>query len=223
MVQAMAQMAYDAYNLGVRELAYGQDFIKTQTEQWKVPLLCANLIRAKDGKPFATPYLIKDVGGIRVAVLGLMSGLFYAHKYRPEDEELRVQDPVEVASQLVPLLRNQAEVVVVLGHITMEEAEALADRIPGIQAIILAWAMGIIDPPVEIKKTLILSAGTKGSHLGELYLHLNWEKRVISQYSRITPLGGKIPEDPEIRELIASYGLAPPAEEPPSQGGLPKI
>ncbi|MDH7500431.1 MAG: hypothetical protein QHH30_08605 [candidate division NC10 bacterium] len=225
MVQAMAQMGYDAYNLGLRELAYGQDFIKTQTDQWKVPLLCANLIRAKDGKPFATPYLIKDLGGVRLAVLGLMSGLFNAHKYRPEDEELLVQDPVEAASQLVPRLANQAEVVVVLGHLTMEEAEALADRVPGIQAIILAWAMGIIDPPVQIKKTLILSAGTKGSHLGELYLHLNWEKRVISHYSRITPLARGIPEDPGIRELITSYGLAPPAEEPPpsSQELPPKI
>lgn len=225
MVQAMGQMGYDAYNLGVRELAYGQDFIKAQTDQWRVPLLCANLIRAKDGKPFATPYIIKDLGGVRVAVLGLMSGLFNAHKYKPEDEELLVQDPVEVASQLVPRLRGQADIVVVLGHIIMEEAEQLAERVPGIQAIILAWAMGIIDPPVEIKETLILSAGTKGSHLGELFLHLNWDKRVISHHSRITPLGRKISDDPEIRELIGSYGLTPPAEEPPpsSEGVQPKI
>lgn len=225
LVQAMGQLGYDAYNLGVRELAFGQDLIKAQTQQRKVPLLCANLIRAKDGKPFATPYVIKDLGGVRVAVVGLMSSLFNAQKYRPEDEELVVQDGVGVMSQIVPRLRQEADIIVVLGHITMEEAEDLAARVPGIDAIILAWAMGIIDPPVQIKKTLILSAGTKGSHLGELYLHLNQGKKVISHHSRLTPLDRKIPDDPEVRELIASYGLTPQKEESPAPPGgeLPKI
>lgn len=225
MVQAMGQMGYDAYNLGVRELSYGQDFIQAQTEQWKIPLLCANLVRAKDGRPFATPYIVKDLGGIRIGVLGLMSSLFNAHKYKPEDEQLLVQDCVAAANQILPRLRAEADIIVVLGHITMEEATDLAERVPGIQVIILAWAMGIIDPPTEIKETLILSAGTKGSHLGELYLHLNQDRKVISHHSRLTPLDRKTPEDPEMRELIGSYGLAPPAEGSPPlpEGELPKI
>lgn len=225
MVQAMGQMGYDAYNLGVRELSYGQGFIKAQTAQWKIPLLCANLIQAKDGRPFTTPYIVKDLGGVRIGVLGLMSSLFNAHKYKPEDEELLVQDCVGVANQIIPRLRKEADIIVVLGHITMEEAEDLAERVPGIQAIILAWTMGIIDPPLHMKETLIISAGTKGSHLGELYLHLNQEKKVISHHSRLTPLGRNIPDDPEIRELIGSYGLTPPAERSPAPPGgeLPKI
>ncbi|MFH0871592.1 MAG: hypothetical protein V1878_03770 [bacterium] len=214
MVQAMGKLGYDAYNLGARELSYGQNFIKGQTEEWKVPLLCANLTRAEDGKPFTTPYIIKDLGGIKVGVLGLMSSLYHPPKSKPEDKELLVGDCVGVAKEIVPKLRQEVDLIVVLGHITMEEATELADKVPGIHLIVLAWAMGIIDPPVQVRETFILSAGTKGTHLGEFYLHLNQEKKVISHHSRLTPLDRKIPEDQEMRGLINSYGLAPPQEEP---------
>ena len=225
MVQAMAQMGYDAYNLGVRELSYGQDFIEDQTSKWKLPLLCANLVRAKDGKPFATPYIVKDLGGVKVAVLGLMSSLFNAHKYKPEDQDLLVEDCQEVAKRIVPQLRKEADFIIILGHITMEEATELAEKVPGITAIIIAWAMGIIDPPVQVQDTLILSAGTKGSHLGEFFLHLDQKGAMVSYHSRLTPLDRKISEDPEMRQLIDSYGLTPPVEESPAppEGELPKI
>ena len=191
MVQAMAEMGYDAYNLGVRELSYGQTFIKDQTSKWKIPLVCANLMRAEDGKPFTTPYIIKDLRGFKVAILGLMSSLFNAHKYQPEDKDLLVADPVEVAQGIVPRLRKETDCIIVLGHITMEEATELAEKVPGIPAIIMAWAMGIIDPPVQVKDTEILSAGTKGSHLGEFYLHLDQKGAMVSYHSRLTPLDSK--------------------------------
>jgi 2',3'-cyclic-nucleotide 2'-phosphodiesterase (5'-nucleotidase family) len=225
MVQAMAEMGYDAYNLGARELSYGQKFIKDQTAQWKIPLVCANLTHAADGKPFTTPYVVKDLMGFKVGILGLMSGLYNAHKYRPEDKDLLVADPLQVAKEIVPRLRKETDAVVVIGHFTMEEATQLAEEVAGIQVIILAWAMGIIDPPVQIKDTYILSAGTKGSHLGEFYLHLNQKGQVISHHAQLIPLGRAIPEDPKMRKLINSYGLTPPVEEPhPAPGeALPKI
>jgi 5'-nucleotidase len=213
LVQAMGQLGYDAYNLGARELGFGQEFIKTQTQQWKIPLLCANLIRTKEGSLFAAPYTVKDLGGFRVAILGLISARFHPPRNRPEDEELVVQDPISRASQIVEHLRSESNLIVVLGHLTMEEAEQLAEKVPGIQAIILAWGMGVIDPPVKIGETLILSAGTRGTHLGELYLHLDQNNRVISYYSRLTPLGRNIPDDPTIRGLITSYGLESPPQD----------
>jgi 2',3'-cyclic-nucleotide 2'-phosphodiesterase (5'-nucleotidase family) len=218
-VQAMAQMGYDAYNLGVRELSYGQAFTKDQTALWNVPLVCANLTMAEDGKPFTTPYIIKNLKGFKVGILGLMSGLYMTHKYRPEDKDLLVRDPLEVAREIVPRLQKETDAIIVLGHITMEEATDLAEKVPGIQAIILAWAMGIIDPPVQVKDTFILSAGTKGSHLGEFYLHLNQKRKVVSHYSRLTPLGPSIPEDSKMRKLIDSYALTPPVGEPVAPPG----
>ena len=206
-LQAMAKMDYDAYNLGARELVYGQEFIKSRMASSGIPLLCGNVMQAEEGTPFATPYTIKDLGGVRVGILGLMSNLFIAPRHKVEDKPISVRDYREVASELIPEIKKQCQIVIVLGHLTLEEAGELAEKVPGISAIILAWGMGIIDPPLEYGGTLILSAGTQGTHLGELYLDIGPDGKFLSHDSRLTPLDKKIPNDPEIISLLAAKGF----------------
>jgi 2',3'-cyclic-nucleotide 2'-phosphodiesterase (5'-nucleotidase family) len=206
-IEAMARMGYGAYNLGARELIFGQEFIRTQMERSGIPLLCANVMLAEEGTPFAIPYIIKDLGGVRVAVVGLMSNLFIAPRHTAEDKPIVVQDYLELASRLIPELQRQCQLVIVLGHLTLDEAGELAEKAPGITAIILAWGMGMIDPPLEYNGALILSAGTQGTHLGELYLEIGPNGKVLSHDSRITPLEKKIPDDPEIASLLAEKGF----------------
>ena len=206
-IEAMARMGYDAYNLGARELIFGQEFIKSRTANSDIPLLCANVMLAEEGVPFAAPYIIKDLGGVRVAVVGLMSNLFIAPRHKAEDRPILVRDYLELASRLIPELQRQCQVVIVLGHLTLDEAGELAEKTPGITAIILAWGMGIIDPPLEHNGTLILSAGTQATHLGELYLEIGLNGKLLSHDSRITPLDKKIPDDPEIASLLVAKGF----------------
>lgn len=224
-LQAMAKMGYDAYNLGARELIFGQEFITSQIEKSGIPLLCANVMLAEEGIPFATPYLIKDLKGVRIGIIGLMSNLFIAPRHKAEDKAILVRDFRQVASQLVPELKKECQIVIVLGHLTLDEAGELVEEVPGITAIILAWGMGAIDPPLEHKGTLILSAGTQGTHLGELYLDLDREGRLQSYDSRLTALDKKVPYDPEIAGLLADNEFPYPTQnEPPlPEGELPKI
>jgi 2',3'-cyclic-nucleotide 2'-phosphodiesterase (5'-nucleotidase family) len=206
-IEAMAKMGYDAYNLGTRELIFGQEFIKSRMASSGIPLLCANVMLTEEGVPFAAPYIIKDLGGVRVGILGLMSNLFIGPRHKPEDKAISVKDYREVASELIPEIKKQCQIVIVLGHLTLEEAGELAEKVPGISAIILAWGMGAIDPPLEHKGTLILSDGTQGTHLGELYLEIGPDGKLLSHDSRLTPLDKKIPNDPEIISLLAAQGF----------------
>jgi 2',3'-cyclic-nucleotide 2'-phosphodiesterase/3'-nucleotidase len=224
-LEAMARMGYDAYNLGARELIFGQEFIRNRLDKHGIPLLCSNVMLEEEGTPFALPYTVKDLKGIRVGVVGLMSNLFRPRARRPADRPLSVRDYLQVASRLIPELRKQCQVVLVLGHLTLEEAGELAESIPGITAIILAWAMGPIDPPLEHRGTLILSAGTEGTHLGELFLHLDREGKVVSHYARLTALTRKIPDHPGIAQLLAERGFDLPSVETPLpvEGSLPRI
>ena len=64
-----------------------------------------------------TPYLIQDVGGLKVAILGLTTKDIVAIVSRERNQGVAVGDPITVARALVPELRKKADVVVALTHL----------------------------------------------------------------------------------------------------------
>ncbi len=70
MAATMNALAYDAVALGNHEFNYGQDVLNRWIDEAAFPVLSAN-IRNEDGGEAYTPYVIKDVDGVQVGILGL--------------------------------------------------------------------------------------------------------------------------------------------------------
>src|SRR5690554_1888181 len=69
-IDVMNFMGYDAMTLGNHEFNFGLELIDKIVEEAKFPILGAN-IYWKDGRNFAEPYIIKEVAGIKIGILGL--------------------------------------------------------------------------------------------------------------------------------------------------------
>ncbi len=123
-----------------------------------------------------TPYRIFDVGGVKVAVLGLTTKDIVSIVTRARNGGVAVSDPIAVAALLVPELRKRADFVIALTHIGVDEDRALAARVPGIDMIIGGHSHTFLWEPILVKNrnvngyggTGIVQAGRWGERVGRL-------------------------------------------------------
>lgn len=98
----------------------------------KFPVLTANVTDRWTGKPLSPATSIVRVGEYRVAFLGLC----FVRTQLPSAWGLKVEDPIAAAKRLVPDLRKQADMVIVVSHIGVDQDEKLAQEVGGIDLIL---------------------------------------------------------------------------------------
>ncbi|MBT1248579.1 MULTISPECIES: bifunctional UDP-sugar hydrolase/5'-nucleotidase [unclassified Thermosipho (in: thermotogales)] len=183
---ALNRMKLDAVAVGNHEFDKSRDVLMYQMSIAKFPFLSANIY--KDGKPFFTPYIIKNVGGIKVAIFGLtteetaiLEPLF--------SKDLEFKNAIEVAKQLVPELRKKADIVIALTHLGMGQAyegnyttsEELAKEVDGIDIIVDGHSHTKLNEAKVINNTILIQAWEWGKIVGKLDLDV--ENGKIKEWS----------------------------------------
>lgn len=70
-IDVMNFMGYDSMTLGNHEFNFGTGLIEKIVEEAEFPILSANIYNKDDGSNFVKPYIVKEVAGIKVGILGL--------------------------------------------------------------------------------------------------------------------------------------------------------
>jgi len=116
MAVVMNAMAYDAMTIGNHEYNYGQEVLDKFIDEAQFPVLSAN-VRNSDGSEKYTPYLIKDVDGVQVGILGLTTVGIPVWEKSENIAGLRFDDAVEIAQTYVPQMKEEgADVIIALAH-----------------------------------------------------------------------------------------------------------
>jgi 2',3'-cyclic-nucleotide 2'-phosphodiesterase (5'-nucleotidase family) len=135
--------------------------------------------RVSDGAPLrflATPYVIEDVGGIKVGILGLTTKDIVEIVDRSRNGGVAVTDPITAAAALVPEIRKKADFVIALTHLGVEDDRSLASRVPGIDMIVGGHSHTYLWQPIFVSNhntngyhgTAIMQAGRWGDRVGRL-------------------------------------------------------
>jgi len=160
MAAAMNHIGYDAAALGNHEFNYGIPLLRTFADQLDFPLLGANALDARTGRPAFAPYVIKTVRvsgeePIKVGILGLTNPGIAIWDRANVEGKMTFPGLVEQAKIWVPRMRAAgADVVVVAAHSGAttsssygdalpypENASTLvAQQVPGIDAILVGHA-----------------------------------------------------------------------------------
>ncbi|MBO5731378.1 MAG: 5'-nucleotidase C-terminal domain-containing protein [Treponema sp.] len=210
-IKAYNMMGYQAVTLGNHEFDGTTEKLLAQMEMSQFPWLSANIVTSK-GKPFATPYIIKDYEGFRVGILGLTT--LRTQQTASPDKSLTFKDEIQVAQEYVDILKNKelVDVVIVLGHLgSVREAEDqntsldLAEAVDGIDLIIDGHSHTKFEEPLYIKDTAIVSANEWGKFMGEGILtivdgdvmNFNWKPVAITTEA--------FPPDQEMVDLLQPY------------------
>ncbi len=116
MAVVMNEMQYDAMTIGNHEYNYGQGVLDKFITEAQFPVMSAN-VRNTDGSDKYLPYLIKEVNGVKVGILGLTTVGITVWEKAENIEGLRFDDAVETAKTYIPQLKAEgATVIVALSH-----------------------------------------------------------------------------------------------------------
>jgi 5'-nucleotidase / UDP-sugar diphosphatase len=136
--QLMNLLHPDAVAVGNHEFDYGWQRIYDYLSHAHYPLFCANLVN-EQGLLFTPPaYLIREVNGVRIAIIALLTDrmptLTYAHnlgpwKFLPLAETLRKY--IAIARE-----RDGAQMFVGLTHIFPDEERMLLEAVPEVHLIV---------------------------------------------------------------------------------------
>jgi len=128
-VQVFNQMGYDAAAVGNHDFDFGQEVLLTNGDAADFPFLTANVTLVDTGDPpgFAQPYVIREVNGVQVAIIGLTTTRT-PHIVMPAYVEgLSFGEYADGLRSVVPQARAEgAELVVVVAHACPSALRALA-------------------------------------------------------------------------------------------------
>jgi len=215
MIEVLNAFRFDAYAPGNWDYVYGADkFLSyftgpTPKARWN-PVI-ANLyydnypgLKAKNGQTVAPPYLIKQVGGLRVGIIGFTSDRGPQAGDQKVTAGLRFTDGKEEYAKYVEHVRaHDVDLVVVISELGLHGNLTLADAIPGVDVILSSDKHEITPRPVVSSNgTLIVEQGMDGQVVGELQVRVN--KGVVADKRYIShPITEKLAEDKGIASLVA--------------------
>ena len=213
-LEAMELMGYDALNLGSTELFFGKGFLEHTRSHVSFPYVASNLLADGGTLPGARQYVIKEVGGIRVAILGVFDPddlVYFPSRAREHVQGLQAISPEAALAKLVPEVKEKADLVVLLSLLGAKTTHALVTAVAGIDVAISSgsddniYFSRVSGASGASGSTVLLQPEVQGRTLGLVKISRD-EKGVLSvgQRKRI-PLGSSVPNNGEIARLVEKY------------------
>lgn len=169
-IESLKLMGYDALGIGDDDLTLGKDFLIELSKRAGFPFLSSNLMDAESKKAVFQSYCIKEVNGIRIGIFSLISPDIFSGPQDPRLKGLIIQNPVETAQRIVKKLKSNADLVILLSHLSYPKDMEMAQTVPGIHMIVGSHSgVSLAYPPV-MKDTVILHTPMKGMYAGRFDL-----------------------------------------------------
>ncbi len=168
---------YDAATLGNHEFDYGWMQARKFIQTANYPIVTSNMVDAA-GEPFTPkPYVILTVNKLRVAVLGAMTQDLRTLTTPVLLGQWRVQPLVATVRKYAVELREKADLVVLLAHITAAEEDTLMAQAPEIPVMVTGHIhTGIPEAKSRDGRVLVRAKGY-GQEVGRLELQVDTEKK----------------------------------------------
>jgi len=226
MMLAMNELKYDAMTVGNHEYNFGLKVLEKARQEAKFPWLSANTYDIKTGETHYKPYIIRDVAGVKIGILGLTTPGIPNWDNPPNYAGLEFHNPIPEARKWVDTLRSKEKVdlVVVAMHMGLgedlrtgevspgqvpheNEAIAIAQQVPGIDVIFMGHTHREVSS-LYINGVLITQANYWGRHLARADLYLQksaggWS--VYAKAARTVAVDDRVAPDADIVKIAEPY------------------
>lgn len=208
-VAAMNAVGYDAITIGNHDFDHGQDVLKARAAEAKFPFLAANITEEATGKPpaWVKPYIVKEVSGIRFGIVGLANSSTPVIGKASNSKGLKFTREQDALKQILPEVKSESDLVIVLAHEGIDQDQALASNVAGIDVIVSAHTHVEQPQPKFVNGTIIVHAGYKAQYVGRLELKIDPATKKIVDYTKnnepVPAVSNKATPPKEVADSIA--------------------
>ena len=232
LILAMNALDYDAMAVGNHEFNFGLGLLLKVKGEAHFPILGANVRSGcRECANYFQPYVIKRIAGLRVGIVGFVTPSIPSFEI-PENYKGYTFEPiVEAARRVIPEVRRQADVVIVLSHSGLgPDPEAgtgddpryldlpgeqttieLAEKVPGIDVILFGHTHQELAGRI-IHGALLVQAKNWGASLARVDMDVDRDAegqwRVEQKRSTLLPVTAATPVDSAIERLNEPYERA---------------
>jgi len=205
MVKIMNKIGYDAMAPGNWEFFYSKDHLLDLVEQANFPVVAFNLVDKDWGDPVLEQYTIKEVGNLRVAIIGMtypwtaltssIAGAAKWWKFGIQESE---------AQELIDRIREEenTDLIVVISHGGYGYDQKFAQRVDGIDVLVSGHTHNAVFEPVIWNDTIIYEAGAHAEFVSVLDVEVENKKVKSYRYQLVKVNQNYVAADPEIEKLV---------------------
>ena len=200
-------LRFDASALGNHEFDYGWKKTAEFLRVARFPVLAANVRDARGRLLTQQPYLIRPTNGIRVAIIGALTAdmpdLTTPNLLGP----WRALPVAETVRRYARELREQSDLIVVLGHLNPAEEDQILREVPEVAAIISGHVHAGLESPKSVDGRVAVRLQANGVEVGRLDLEVDLERKAIvrSSWRRIPVEGNTTPAAEDVAGAVARW------------------
>lgn len=202
-VEVMNEQGYDATVLGNHDFDYEFTNLLELANLADYAMLSANTYY-KDGTypEELKPYIIKDLDGIKVAIVGLTDDSSKKTTHYTNTMDIDLRNHWEVGEEIISSANKEADLVIALAHMHSHNNE-LPKRIEGID-LEIAGGNDTFGRPILVEDTVIVNPGGVGVSINQTNLNIkNGELKGYTANQIF--LTQDTPEDEKVTNILSDY------------------
>jgi 2',3'-cyclic-nucleotide 2'-phosphodiesterase (5'-nucleotidase family) len=204
----MEMMGYDALNLGGPEFYFGKEALEHTRSHVSFPYIASNLLFGGSRLPWTEEYIIREAGGIKVAILGVMNpDELVQIPDQGRVKGLEVLPPEPALKKLLAEVRGRSDLVVLLSRFDVEKTRELVVAVGGIDVAIASGGDEVFyTKPLE--NAILLQTGALGRTMGLLKVALDEKGKVGVIERGHVRLDRTVPDDQQVARLVDTFKKA---------------
>ena len=193
--------------LGNHEFDYGWQKIRDYMQIASFPTVSANAVDASGNRLLNPPYVIREAGGMRIAVIGALLETLAQNTTLGMLGPYHAAPIIETLRPIVAEAKQHADMVIVLGHLEKAEGESILRNLPDVSVVAIGHEHTPWKEPLEIDGRLVVHAEGYGRQLGRLMLRYDTAThRIVShEWTGITVDDSEYPADPVVQAQVDKW------------------
>lgn len=237
-VELFNAAGYDAIVPGNHDYDSGKENLISLAKRAEMPVLSANTYEDGRRPPWLTPWIVKEIEGVKVGIFGLTTAKAKKLNFPGYTEGLEFRrEPDEAKTAVAALKKAGATIIIAVTHVGFEgpndapfdSDQRMANEVEGIDLIVSGHVHLFLKEPVRdaMHGTLITVAGAGLKVLGQATLEIDRKTgKVLKSRGRLVELEGaatdaavqKLVDERRVREYDVVIATATAALERGKEG-----
>jgi 2',3'-cyclic-nucleotide 2'-phosphodiesterase (5'-nucleotidase family) len=202
-VPAVNAIGLDLALPGNWEVVYGKAAMLDRARETRHPWIAANVRDEATGERVFAPYAVKEVNGVRVAVIGFTDPDVPERQPPTYSRGLRFE-PADILPGLIAEVRSteRPDLVVLLTHVGLPKAVVLAERLEGVDIVLSGDTHERTYRPIVRGDTWVVEPGGFGSFLGRLDVTVAGGKVVDRRWELIELRADRFAEAGDVKAVV---------------------